>query len=597
MENKSGGWLGKLNCMIYRLDSIPLWWIGLIQLAVVLLPHLALGEGSVFPIHDQLDESMMNYVLTARHLGQSVFPEMMGGISSGGLSPAALLFVPLYRFLTPFAAFLCSYIFLFSCGFFGMYLVVRELTESSILAVLSGGCFCMLPLYPVYGLSQMGIPFLLYAFLCLYRKKHLTGAYVIIGLYGLTSSLVCTGYAVLGFWLLAILIQLFRRENIKQLSIGFLELLFLYVVTNAGLFAEVISGREGYVSHREEMVNSSTPFFRAVFDIFVNGQYHAYACHMRLILPIVLFLILYGIRYKKLREDARKRYRIAAWGMAVLLAVALFYGVCRLGPVVDWKNSVSGFLRYFQIDRFYWLYPAGWWLEFAMVFSVGWTEGRSRARNDVGCFWQGLLLQGVILAVAVYPAADEVLYHSYFYQNVNQYNNGSDITTYISWESFYAEDVMQEIDDAIGRDKSAYRVAHLGISPAPALMHGFYTVDGYSNNYSLEYKHAFRRVIAAELDKSQEAAVYFDTWGNRCYLFNSVTGTSWMLKKGNSVRYEGLQFDMKALAGLGCDYIFSGAEIADAESMGLDLMGYFESETSYWGIWLYSYIKSDTPRE
>ena len=55
---------------------------------------------------------------------------------------------------------------------------------------------------------------------------------------------------------------------------------------------------------------------------------------------------------------------------------------------------------------------------------------------------------------------------------------------------------MQEIDDAIGRDKSTYRVAHLGISPAPALMHGFYTVDGYSNNYPLEYKHRFREVIA-----------------------------------------------------------------------------------------------------
>ena len=72
---------------------------------------------------------------------------------------------------------------------------------------------------------------------------------------------------------------------------------------------------------------------------------------------------------------------------------------------------------------------------------------------------------------------------------------------------------MQEIDDAIGRDKSTYRVAHLGISPAPALMHGFYTVDGYSNNYPLEYKHRFREVIAPEIEKNEEVRVYFDTWG------------------------------------------------------------------------------------
>lgn len=90
---------------------------------------------------------------------------------------------------------------------------------------------------------------------------------------------------------------------------------------------------------------------------------------------------------------------------------------------------------------------------------------------------------------------------------------------------------MQEIDDAIGRDKSTYRVAHLGISPAPSLMHGFYTVDGYSNNYSLEYKHRFREVIAEELEKNEEVRVYFDLWGNRCYLFNSITGNYMQLKR------------------------------------------------------------------
>lgn len=117
------------------------------------------------------------------------------------------------------------------------------------------------------------------------------------------------------------------------------------------------------------------------------------------------------------------------------------------------------------------------------------------------------------------------------YLNVNQINNGSGITGYISWESWFAEDLMQEIDDAIGRDKSTYRVAHLGISPAPSLMHGFYTVDGYSNNYPLEYKHRFREVIAAELEKNEEVRVYFDLWGNRCYLFNNITGNYMQLKR------------------------------------------------------------------
>ena len=81
--------------------------------------------------------------------------------------------------------------------------------------------------------------------------------------------------------------------------------------------------------------------------------------------------------------------------------------------------------------------------------------------------------------------------------------------------------------------------------------------------------------------------VYFDTWGNRCYLFNSITGNYMRLQKGNTLVYEGLEFDMEALRELGCEYLFSGAEIDDADRMGMELVGYFETEDSYWGIWVY----------
>lgn len=146
---------------------------------------------------------------------------------------------------------------------------------------------------------------------------------------------------------------------------------------------------------------------------------------------------------------------------------------------------------------------------------------------------------------------------------------------------------MQELEDAIGRDMTTYRVAHLGISPSPALMHGFYTVDGYSNNYPLEYKHRFRQVIAKELEKNELTRLYFDEWGSRCYLFNGATGNAWMLGKNRQIVYEELEFDMEALQELGCEYLFSCGEIKNAEELGLSCMGYYETPVSYWGIWLY----------
>ena len=95
-------------------------------------------------------------------------------------------------------------------------------------------------------------------------------------------------------------------------------------------------------------------------------------------------------------------------------------------------------------------------------------------------------------------------------------------------------------------------------------------------------------MIAAELEKNEETKVYFDLWGNRCYLFNSVTGNYMRLQKGNSLIYEGLEFDMEALQELGCEYLFSGSEIADAGRLGLKSVGYYETDTSYWGIWVYA---------
>lgn len=595
--------VAKFNSFIGKIDRAPLWLLAFPLTAAIILPCLVLGEGSVFVVHDQLDEYLMNYVLTARHLGESTIPEMLGGISASGLTPAAVLFLPLYRFLPAFTAFLICYAFVMLAAFLGMYLAVRELTGSSILGALFGGIFCLLGNYPVYGLSQAGIPLIFYAWLCLRRpdraaanNRRKADAIALTILFGFSSHLVYTGYAVLGLWLAALLFSLLRCEKGQRKAIlgseglGFVCLLATYCITNLQLIGEILLGKADYVSHREEMVNGAQPFWSSVWDLLWNGQYHATSYHQYMILPILVLLVLGGILYRKCNEQARPNYRGAVLGIALLVGIALFYGLWNSEPVTAWKNSVSGFLHYFQADRFYWLYPAGWYLELAMLLGM-WKKQTEQAAPDIAGTAARMITNPLVcLLVSVLlllPTAHTVLYQSNFYRNVNQYNNGSGITGYITWESYYAEDLMQEIEDAIGRDMSTYRIAHLGISPAPSLMHGFYTVDGYSNNYPLAYKHAFREVIAAELDMAPETAVYFDTWGNRCYLFNSQTGTYWMMPKGSGVQYEGLELDMDALAELGCEYLLSGGEITDAADMGLELMGYFETEDSYWGIWLY----------
>lgn len=93
----------KVNKAVTAMDSMPLWIIGLLLFGVVFVPLFLLGENCVFPIHDQLDETILNYVLNARYLGTGtdVFPELLGGINVSGMQPSAVLFVPLYRLFLP----------------------------------------------------------------------------------------------------------------------------------------------------------------------------------------------------------------------------------------------------------------------------------------------------------------------------------------------------------------------------------------------------------------------------------------------------------------------------------------------------------------
>lgn len=590
MNRIKNGWKSicdRTETLLLRMDSLPLWWLGILVMIVFFTPYFMLGDGCIFEINDQLDESIMNYVLPAKHLwdGSMIYPEMLNGVNASGMQPAAVLFLPLYCLLPVRTALLIQYGICFFLAFLGMYLLVKEITDSSILAVVAGGCFCVLPLYPVYGLSEFGIPLIMYGFLCLWKRKRLLSAILIAVLFGVTSHLVYTGYVVLGFWLLALLYALYKRQRNKWIWIGFGVLLITYILVNRALILEILLGNSSYVSHREEMVSEAMPFWETFLDVFQNSAQHASSLHKYLILPIVVLLILGAFCKKESKE--KSIYRAAVGIFLLLIGIALFYAGCHSAVVVFWKNNITGFLHYFQIDRFYWLYPALWYLEFALAAAVLWkTEIHKNGK-------QLLTVKIVVMVICLLPTLRLLKVNSNMYVNVNQINNGSEITGYISWRSWFAEDLMQELEDAIGRDKNLYRVAHLGVSPVAALMHGFYTVDGYSNNYPLEYKHSFRRVIADELEKNLEIKSYFDQWGNRCYLFNSITGNYMRLQKGNDLVYEGLDFDMDALRELGCEYLFSGAEIADADRMGMDLVGYYETEDSYWGIWLYALISEN----
>lgn len=577
--------INRLNEGIKKLDKQPLWILGIPFLVLLFVPYLIMGEGSVFAIHDQMDETICAYVLNARNMfsGLEVYPEMLGGINASGIMPSAVLFVPLYRWLPFFAAFVIQYFIVCATAFFGMYLLIRKLTASSGIAFIAGALFCMLPYKPVYGLSVVGVPLLAFCFWQLYERKHIAASLAAVAYFALTTHLVLIGYVVLTYFGIAALCLLWKKKGFKKEDLwfyaGIVLLTAIYCIVNYQMFLQLILGASDYISHRQEIVNNTEGIdvWRNIKNMFLYGeQQYAPDFHFYFLLPAALVTIVQGFRYRKLSEQGRKMWKILAALWMIAAVNALLYGFFTSPKVMEWRNGQSGLFRYFQADRYYWAYPAIWWAILGLSLGLVWKEFPKCME----------VIKIVVLLAVMLPTLNRIKTESNIYDNINQYNHGSAYTGKLTWKEYYMQDVLAQVDAHIGRDKSTYRVASLGLNPAPSLVYGFYTIDGYSNNYPLEYKHAFRKIIEKELEKNKTLEVYFDTWGSRCYLFSAQGDNS---LKSAGFAYTGLELNIGQMKALGCEYIFSAKEI-QSSTEGLKLEGVFGTEESVYEIWLYRIV-------
>ena len=668
--------------MMFRQKIVPklnnLLWMVLPLLVVFFSYFFLLGKDCVIEINDQLDETLFTYVLNGKYLfsGVKSYPEMLGGVPKGGMSVSACIFIPLYRLFPVFQAFMIQYVIVAATAYIGMYLCVKELTGNGVIGFLCGGMFMFLPYQPVYGLSIVGGPLIFYAFLCLYRQKHVIIDGLLILYFGLGANLVLLGYVALGGVALAdvlILMRWFRKDRYlpehggqmisgrnpaemryaaasqwiskkqeirtrnKVFLLGSLELLLVYMVVNFSLFSELLMGSGGYVSHREEMViTGNSDFWGCVKDVFLNSAQHAFSFHQKLILPLLVVVVFYAFRWRTWRCQTAEKDRLDigreanekvpqcrsmyVWLVLILLInilAALFYGFCQSQIVVDFRNSVHGFFHYFAPQRVYWIFPTTWYVAAGLAAGLIWRDHdflrirkreerteKSASRREIPERWNkwngvpgisGDIFAGVLILIMLIPTAWNIRQNSIWILNKSQYKNNRNVGL-MSWADYFAEDLMQGIEESVfektGLRQEEYRVASLGMCPAVALEAGFYCIDGYSNNYSLEYKHEFREIIEEELEKCPAMKGYFDDWGSRCYLFTEESQNYYYLAKDADFQYSKLVLNTVKMKEMGCRYLFSAAEIEkeNVERLGLKLFGVFETEESYYGVWVYELV-------
>lgn len=566
------------------IDQSPLFLAGLLLWTVLIVLYVRFGENVVFDIHDQLDETICSYVLPARHLftGASSYSEMMCELPAESLRSSAPLFVPLYRIFTVEWAFLIQFFIESLTAFCGMYFLCKKISKSSIAALASAVLFSLLPFQPVYGLNIIGSPLLFLCFYTLYSlpdEEHKAGkgiaSFFGILYFVLTTHIALSGYVALLLFFVSVICVLIKDKGVKKerlpYYLGAVFLALSYAVLNAKLLLGLVIGNSGFISHREDFVSPGAEgnFLGRVWTLFFYGEERYAPSLHRYILPVLILLSVYAvIRYRRADEKIKKAIRIVPVLWGAILVICILSTILGSQAFADFQNSSQGFLRHVQLDRLYYFLPAFWWILTGLLVGIFLADDSKIPQ----------IAKVLLVILAFVPTLFLFKPRLNLYDNINYRNHGSAFTGKQSMKEYYDEDVMAEIDAYIGRDKSTYRVAHIGLSPAPSLVHGFYTADGYSNNYPKEYKTAFRKVIAPVLDSNEQLRVYYDQWGSRVYLF---------LDEGMSdgEKYTNLPYDFEALKGLGCEYIFADKEITDTP--GLTFEKSFVSAVSNSEIWLY----------
>ncbi|MCM1111673.1 MAG: DUF6044 family protein [Muribaculum sp.] len=606
--------------------------------AVLLLaaPGLLLGKNAVITYHDQLDGELIAYLLQARHLWDGGgLPEFLGGAAKTALIPPAPACVLLFLGGNALGAFWVMRIVGSLVGYVGMYLLARHVTGRELPAVLAAGMYAALPFLPVYGLSQYGLPMLLWCAVRVREGGRMAGPLLYTVCFALNSSLVLVGFAVLLVMAAAAVcgMPMLRKrrpdaDKNRENGSGSLRLWGMwavlaagYLLTNLSLIGQMLGLGGAALSHKSEYALSAEPFWESWARGFLYGGQHSQDAHLGILAAAIVAVAVscafrgrirgigWGIcrliRRKVEDKDRDKDRDQEREGMSpepfpdqerklvrvILAALCVNLGLSGVSALWNAKAGIAlrsglGALGAFQMDRLLWLAPCLWYLILACTAALALELLKGR-RN----LWK--LRAGVCLAViaaAVCAGGWQILKNSDTKANVQKLRNAD--YPAMSYADYYAIGVLEQVEDFLGEytglPQSAYRVVSLGMDPAAALYHGFYCLDGYSNNYDLAYKHRFREVIAPALEESDYLRAYYDEWGNRCYLFGSECPGYYTIEK-NGFYFAHLELDTAALRELGGRYLFSAAYVANAEDLGLVLLREepFETAESYYRIFLY----------
>jgi len=552
----------------------------LIGLIILVFPYsfwYFLNSDSYITIHDNLDSELV-YIKLLLESGNlfgfnlhGEIPQIMNGLERSFMRSGFNFTFILFKFLPPVYAYITNHLIVHITGFVGMYLFSKKylLKGNEFLASSISVCFGFVAYYHIpFGLSIAGQPLLLFAFLNLLEKKPRTYNWLIILAFPFYSFLPVT----LPFFipiLLGFAVWKYRETGRVPMLflIGIFGLCFVNVLVEFNLIYSTFFG--DIVSHRTEFNKAVTADYftykEMLYTIFNGMERTHYHSGLFLTTPIIFALLLsriFQIKYES-------KVKLIFW----FIVGVTFWGL--LIKFVIYNEGHPNFLDTFNLDRFNYLLPFLWLILLGrLLVAFKW--------NSISQKTSGILI--LLLTCYSVIIGNEELMRNYKILNYEEVD-------YPTYSQYYEPILFEEIKSFLGSENvKNSNVLCLGFVPNIAQFNGFNTLDSYQNNYSLEYKHEFRKIIKAEINRSEYIRKYFDEWGSRCYPFTLGLLANDLVGKNSKLEIQDIRFDFEQIKKMRGKYRISAVAIQKVNPSDLKLLKEFNSESSFWKFHVYEII-------
>lgn len=542
-------------------------------------PTIFLGPGAFFNAFDSLDSFVVWYRLATQHAyawapPYAIIEPFMGGVPKFTLVSTYNVYYWLNLLLPTFTAFQFYNVFISGIALIGMWLLCRRhLGANDPISAFLALSFAFTPFLPTWGLSIAGQPLLLFVILNIRKGSPAIWNWLILGSFPFTSNFQSAGVFILFAFGVLIGVDLIQKRPVKMLLLAFAILLGVYLVTKIDLIQNLLGG-EGFVSHRMEMRRFPVSLgvcIKIFARYFLLGNVDvALSLHTFVLLPFVcLAYAVHIIRKKELPLSLTIT-------LGIITLICFYIAILNWEPLVELRNN-SDLLRMFSLERFHIFLQLLWHVAAAQAFLL--IVPRYQPR--------------VLIVVAAMQLVVCFAYQPTYYERfVKKFVSIVPYHYIFTYEDYYAERMFDSIKMAIGKPVETYRVASIGIPPAVAQYNGMWTIDGYSSNYPLPYKHKFRNIIAGELEKNGNNRGFFDFWGSQSIVVydQGLPYFETHMTRGMAPSGRPITLSHEALRNLGCNYILSAENIANPEKSGLRKLAIFRS--AIWHLSLYEVVNT-----